>query len=724
MSNKTPLVGLLKYSIGGNVVFKLQSAGPVGYKYWYPSQALGRFGIDIIDNVKLFQDGIYKNAAKYQKQYGIDSNTYGRLGKLAVALMGRESGFSNFQNWKGGVPVEVIAGAKNVKEFFRQAGNFITGKEVGWNPQEVSLGSSQIKFPSAGSKLRKIYDAEGITADSIRGGNYENQGKASILQLIHLYNTYKNDINAGIFRDSKTRASGVSDDADLAYRKKLYARYKDESKRGTLASGLYLEPTTSKDEYWKRKPLEMETVLGQLWNGVSGEGIFNMSANGKYTTGLHRILNDLTTNKPSSPNYVNNVIPARKELGGSLLLQCRNGGALYMAKGGTSFADTGRVEAVQNFLISQGYNVGRAGADGKLGNDTRNAIIAFQKANGLTPDGKWGKNTQDKAVQKYGNSAPKITVALGERVGIQSKNSTVSTSAPASPASPAKPSVKSPATQPATKATVVNTIYKTAIPELQALNTKQIQALNKYYGLTGNTVTKELENKLVADMYRGLTGYSLDHLGFTEDSVKNACASYVHNQIRYSLGRGRATGREAQRQKGLSIGNDLGIKLDAWDHGALIVKRGGTKLFDLYDDPSIIALGTTATKPQIQQAVEKLWGKTWSPRISDLRIGDVVDLYYRDSDKYGQAIQDSGRVRNTHTGLIVGRDKDGNPIVSHNIHGTIYNEVLKKGTTRGGFVTGAYRPKYGKYGFLSALEQGGRLPIPPVIKHNCLLKYS
>ncbi|MSP92442.1 MAG: hypothetical protein EXR79_11695 [Myxococcales bacterium] len=49
--------------------------------------------------------------------------------------------------------------------------------------------------------------------------------------------------------------------------------------------------------------------------------------------------------------------------------------------------------AVQNFLIGQGLQVGRAGADGAWGGDTSKAVKQWQSSHGLNPDGVIGKDT-------------------------------------------------------------------------------------------------------------------------------------------------------------------------------------------------------------------------------------------------------------------------------------------------------------------------------------------
>jgi N-acetyl-anhydromuramyl-L-alanine amidase AmpD len=50
---------------------------------------------------------------------------------------------------------------------------------------------------------------------------------------------------------------------------------------------------------------------------------------------------------------------------------------------------------IQEALLKLGYDVGRAGADGKMGQDTEEAVRAFQHAVGLYVDGKPGKLTQE-----------------------------------------------------------------------------------------------------------------------------------------------------------------------------------------------------------------------------------------------------------------------------------------------------------------------------------------
>ena len=58
------------------------------------------------------------------------------------------------------------------------------------------------------------------------------------------------------------------------------------------------------------------------------------------------------------------------------------------------YGDKGEyVRSAQLLLIGRGYSCGWCGADGEIGQDTYNAIIAFQRASGLQQDGIIGAQT-------------------------------------------------------------------------------------------------------------------------------------------------------------------------------------------------------------------------------------------------------------------------------------------------------------------------------------------
>lgn len=59
------------------------------------------------------------------------------------------------------------------------------------------------------------------------------------------------------------------------------------------------------------------------------------------------------------------------------------------------------VEEIQTFLLSMGYDLGPAGADGKLRGKTKDAILIFQGLNGLKTDGIIGPKTRAKMLEVY-----------------------------------------------------------------------------------------------------------------------------------------------------------------------------------------------------------------------------------------------------------------------------------------------------------------------------------
>lgn len=81
----------------------------------------------------------------------------------------------------------------------------------------------------------------------------------------------------------------------------------------------------------------------------------------------------------------------------------------YLSKG-----DTGaKVKEMQKKLIKLGYSCGAKGADGDFGSNTDKALRAFQKANGLTVDGKYGPKTSSKLIAKYNEKITNTTKASG-----------------------------------------------------------------------------------------------------------------------------------------------------------------------------------------------------------------------------------------------------------------------------------------------------------------------
>lgn len=70
------------------------------------------------------------------------------------------------------------------------------------------------------------------------------------------------------------------------------------------------------------------------------------------------------------------------------------------------------VRYCQQLLLNMGYDLGSCGADGDFGRKTEEAVIAFQRRNGLNPDGVVGPLTWDKLMQDTPVSPKTFSVTL------------------------------------------------------------------------------------------------------------------------------------------------------------------------------------------------------------------------------------------------------------------------------------------------------------------------
>ena len=77
------------------------------------------------------------------------------------------------------------------------------------------------------------------------------------------------------------------------------------------------------------------------------------------------------------------------------------------------------VKRMQEELLQRGYDLGKWGADGSFGNQTQKAVIAFQRDNGLTPDGICGQRTWDALLTEpilFTVYIPHLTRAKAEQI--------------------------------------------------------------------------------------------------------------------------------------------------------------------------------------------------------------------------------------------------------------------------------------------------------------------
>ena len=87
------------------------------------------------------------------------------------------------------------------------------------------------------------------------------------------------------------------------------------------------------------------------------------------------------------------------------------------------------VKKLQEDLIALGYSCGKAGADGSFGDDTHNAVVAFQRACGLVQDGIVGTDTRKAlgvaSVQAWMNRLINAALVVDGQYGPKTKKALV-----------------------------------------------------------------------------------------------------------------------------------------------------------------------------------------------------------------------------------------------------------------------------------------------------------
>lgn len=149
---------------------------------------------------------------------------------------------------------------------------------------------------------------------------------------------------------------------------------------------------------------------------------------------------------------------------------------------------------------------------------------------------------------------------------------------------------------------------------------------------------------------------------------------------------------------GVKAFEDSNVRGDAWTMNDRIVKAGGKTLFSIFseDKPNLNSKG------EITGYMKTMLGNAPEFDTKTLIPGDVVHLYYENSDFTEKAWKESeGDIPTSHVG-IVKKGKDGEVYVEHNVGGTLYvNSIdeLMEGTRIGSKkaltqVSGISRPKY------------------------------
>jgi len=95
-------------------------------------------------------------------------------------------------------------------------------------------------------------------------------------------------------------------------------------------------------------------------------------------------------------------------------------------------------------------------------------------------------------------------------------------------------------------------------------------------------------------------------------------------------------------------------------------------IFNIYDE----SFGNVKTTAELKSKTEKAL-KTTSFDINNLKVGDIVGIYMPSSDMHGVALRE-GSTHNTHIGIVTGYDKNGVPIIEHNIHRKLHRDKANK----------------------------------------------
>ena len=115
-----------------------------------------------------------------------------------------------------------------------------------------------------------------------------------------------------------------------------------------------------------------------------------------------------------------------------------------------------------------------------------------------------------------------------------------------------------------------------------------------------------------------------------------------------------------------------GVISNAWQMPKLIEENGGNSLYSIYDDSFNGVKDVNQLKQLTEQALIN------NPiDYSILKAGDIVGIYMPSSNMHEVALKE-GTTKNTHVGYVVGVDKDGMPIVEHNINGSLRRDRADK----------------------------------------------
>ena len=291
------------------------------------------------------------------------------------------------------------------------------------------------------------------------------------------------------------------------------------------------------------------------------------------------------------------------------------------------------VVAVQKALINNKISVGPKGADGQYGNDTINAIKTFQRKKGLSDDGQVGPCTaKSLGVKPLVGSGPCKDPNV--KAGNPSSNTTSDTSKDSG--------VKTPEGY-----------------DCIAVDAKTCKAISPNFQ---TPIGSGAEKQCTAYARKCLNQYGVDYLGGSAwqafDYMKGKGGKVKYNMFdgNYNF-------------------NNLQSKLTE------LIKSKNFKGCSCFSDTPGVAkdVDMECDGKKLAKSITDSYPSKPSFDISQLQLGDIVGLYWRDSGNKGKAfcqiagVDKAGKINNnkpinTHLGFV-GAIKNGNPIIFHNVHG-------------------------------------------------------
>lgn len=140
--------------------------------------------------------------------------------------------------------------------------------------------------------------------------------------------------------------------------------------------------------------------------------------------------------------------------------------------------------------------------------------------------------------------------------------------------------------------------------------------------------------------------------------------------------------------------NVLGISGNAWHTGKNIISHGGERIYGLHGANTDVS--SARTNSGLRSAlISNRSSQDLDAVLENMRVGDVVEMFYPGSGSQNDAFASGNEVHTTHIGMV-SVDADGNKYVTHNIHGTWHTDDASKLLKRsnGYFIAGIVRPAY------------------------------